>query len=471
MARFEKAEKWSDALVSARRAEPVLATGEAPPEIQQRARQALADLELVERLDGIRAQSGTPWSDVDERQGLATPADQDYAAAFRKAGIDIDQLSVKEIVEWITGRSQIAAAVLPALDDWVAVRSVGNSEAATRRLIDLLQAADSDPWRQQMRVALVRQDWPALEDLARSPDLDRQPAATLSFLSAALRTNGKFLLEGTVLRRAQEKFPADYWINFRLGVDLLWLQDPEDVRDGIGYLRAAVALRPRSDRSIMNLGAGYYFLGQYDQALSCYRRAIELKPDSTNSYLSLGSLLEVKGQNEDAIAAYEQAIKCKPDYSTPCAVLAMILCNCPESRLRNPHRAAELANKAVELEPQASNNWTALGIARYRLGEWEAARTAFEKSLQLGTGSWGGAFRWADAIDWFFLAMSNWQLGQHGQARQSYDRGVQWVKTAKPWETNDEELRRCRAEAEELMDVTQPKLSNEKQNKEAKENR
>ena len=447
---------WTEALASARRAEPALAEGEAPPDVQKRVRQALADLELVGRLDEIRAQSGTPWSDVDVRQDLAAPADQDYAAAFREAGIDVDGLSVQETAEWITARSRIAAAVLPALDDWVAVRSVGNNESATRHLIDLLQAADSDPWRQQMRVALARKDWPALENLAKSPDLDRQEAATLSFLSAACRANGKFLLEVAVLRRAQLRYPADYWINFRLGVDLIWLQAPDDVRDGIGYLRAAVALRPQSYRSIMNLGYGYSLLGQYDQAMSCYRRAIELNPNSTNSYLGLGFLLQQKGRNEEAIAAIDQAVQCKPDYSTSRAALAMILCNCPELRLRNPHRAAEMANKAVEIEPQASNNWTALGVARYRLGEWQEACTAFEKSLQLGTGSWGGSLRWADAIDWFLLAMSNWQLGKHDQARQSYDRGVQWMKTAKPWETDDEDLRRFQAEAEELMGVTPP---------------
>ena len=61
VARLEQAEKWSEALASARRAEPALAAGEAPPEIQERVRQALADLELVQRLEEIRAQSGTVW--------------------------------------------------------------------------------------------------------------------------------------------------------------------------------------------------------------------------------------------------------------------------------------------------------------------------------------------------------------------------------------------------------------------------
>ena len=455
VARLEQAEKWSEALASARRAEPVLATGEAPPDIQQRARQALADLELVRRLEEIRAQSGTAWGVAE----LVAPADRDYAAAFREARIDVDTLSVEEAAKRITARGAIAAAVLPALDDWVAIRSVGTDQAATRRLIDLLDAADADPWRQKVRSALVRKDWPALEDLVRSPDVDHQTAATLSFLSAACRANGKPLLEIVVLRRAQWKYPADYWINHRLGVGLIWLQAPDDVREGIGFLRAAVALRPESGHSMMNLGNGYEFLGQHDQAIACFRKAIELKPDYANGYLGLGGSLEEKGQNEEAIAAYEQAIKFKPEYSAPRAVLSEILSNCPEPRLRNPPKAAEVANKAVEIEPQASNNWTALGIARYRLGQWQEARTAFDKSLQLGTDSWGGPLRWADAIDWFFLAMSNWQLGQKDQARQCYDRGLQWIKTSKPWQTDDEDLRRCQKEAEKLLGINQPKPS------------
>ena len=76
---------------------------------------------------------------------LAVQADQEYAAAFREAGIDVDALSVKEAVDRITARRAIAAALLPALDDWVAVRSVGKDEAATRRLIDVLHARRSGP--------------------------------------------------------------------------------------------------------------------------------------------------------------------------------------------------------------------------------------------------------------------------------------------------------------------------------------
>jgi eukaryotic-like serine/threonine-protein kinase len=458
VAQLEQAEKWSDALISARRAEPALAAGEAAPDIQKRARQTLADLELVRQLDEIRANSGTAWADSQPREKLSVQAEQSYAAAFRNAGIDVDTTSVNETAAWITARGRIAAAVLPALDDWVAVRSVGKDEAATRHLIEVLQTADPDPWRQRVRDILVRKDWPALENLVTSAGMDRQPAATLSFLSAALRANSKYLLEIVVLRQAQWKYPSDYWINYRLGVSLVWMQDPELIQEGIGYMRVAVALRPGNAGSIMNLGNGLGHLGQYDQAIACYRKAIELVPTYWGCYGNLGIALGRKGQYEEAIAALEQSIKIESDFPPELctedhAELSMVLSNCPDARLRNARRATELAETAVKLEPQASNNWTALGIARYREGNWQEAPAALNKALQLGTDGWGGALRWADAIDWFFLAMSNWQLGQHDEARQCYDRAVQEMEKDKTWQNDFEQLRRFRAEAEELLNI------------------
>jgi tetratricopeptide (TPR) repeat protein len=135
----------------------------------------------------------------------------------------------------------------------------------------------------------------------------------------------------------------------------------------------------------------------------------------------------------------------------------MILSNCPDAHLRNARRAAELADKAVEIEPQVSNHWTALGIARYRQSQWQEACTAFEKSLQLGTGGPAGDHRWADAIDWYFLAMSNWHLGQQEQARQYYDRAVEWMEKSQPWEMDAEQLRRFRTEAALLMKINDEK--------------
>jgi tetratricopeptide (TPR) repeat protein len=458
--RLEKEEKWHEALIAARRAESALAAGEAAPAIQERARQALADLEFVRRLDDIRAQSGTVWGSSSRLnttmlRSLGAKAEQDYAAAFRDAGIDVDALPVEHTAKRISARGAIASAILPAIDDWVAIRSVGDDEAATRRLMDVLRAADPDPWRQRVRDALARKDWPTLQNLTTSAELDRQPAATLSFLYAVLHASDTLYAERElVLRRAQWKYPNDFWINHRLGINLIYRWEGNYVEEGIGYMRAAVAVRPESAHAFMNLGNGFGHLGRQDDAIAHYRKAIELRPDNWVCLYNLGESLYRKARHEEAIAAFEEVILLAPDYPTAYAALSLIHGNRPDAHLRNPNRAAELANKAIEIEPHFGNHWTALGIARYREAQWQEARTAFERSLQLEMDiTDGGTFRWPEAIDRFFLAMTYWQLGQQEQARQSFDRAVQSMNQRQTGQADIDQLRRVRAEADELLKI------------------
>jgi hypothetical protein len=53
-----------------------------------------------------------------------------------------------------------------------------------------------------------------------------------------------------------------------------------------------------------------------------------------------------------------------------------------------------------------------------------------------------------DCTDWFFLAMAHCRLGEKDQARQWYDKAVALMEKEK---SPDEELRRFRAEARELL--------------------
>ena len=78
----------------------------------------------------------------------------------------------------------------------------------------------------------------------------------------------------------------------------------------------------------------------------------------------------------------------------------------------------------------------------YRAGDCKAAVTALEKSGELRNGG--------DSFDWFFLAMAHWQMGEKAEARKWYDQAVQWMDKNRP---ADEELRRFRAEATEMLGV------------------
>jgi eukaryotic-like serine/threonine-protein kinase len=96
----------------------------------------------------------------------------------------------------------------------------------------------------------------------------------------------------------------------------------------------------------------------------------------------------------------------------------------------------------VELNPQNGGYVNTLGVAYYRTGDWKAAIAALEKSMELRKGG--------DSLDWFFLAMAHWQLGNKDEARRWYDKAVKWMEEHAP---KNVELTRFRAEAAELLGV------------------
>ena len=106
-------------------------------------------------------------------------------------------------------------------------------------------------------------------------------------------------------------------------------------------------------------------------------------------------------------------------------------------------RAAELARKAVALEPQVAKYWGTLGIAYYRHGDWKDALAALEKCVELRKGDVN--------VDEFVLAMTHWRLGNKDEARKWYDKAVEWMAKNKP---EDVQLRRYQTEAAELLEIT-----------------
>jgi serine/threonine protein kinase/Flp pilus assembly protein TadD len=112
--------------------------------------------------------------------------------------------------------------------------------------------------------------------------------------------------------------------------------------------------------------------------------------------------------------------------------------------LRNSQLAVKLAKKAVDQEPQVGDYWNTLGVAHYRVRDWAATIESLGKSMQLRAGG--------DPSDWYFLAMAHWRMGDKDQARQWYDNAVNAMEKNK---SQDEELRRFRAEAAALLGVTE----------------
>ena len=164
-----------------------------------------------------------------------------------------------------------------------------------------------------------------------------------------------------------------------------------------------------------------------------------------------GKMLQGRGRVPEARAAYTEARRVFEQtlLRAPCDgetnhEFARFLSICPDPDFRDEQRAVALAKKAVALMTQNASHWTTLGIAHYRAGDWKAAVAALEKSMELRNGG--------DSNDWFFLGMARSQLGEKEEARKRYDQAVEWMEKNKP---DDEELRRFRAEAAELLKINQ----------------
>jgi superkiller protein 3 len=239
--------------------------------------------------------------------------------------------------------------------------------------------------------------------------------------------------------------------------DLAGLREREDFKQLVAGLevraiaaeREAVRLKPDDPLAHYNLGVALEKQGRAEEAIACYRKAIELDPKNARAYLRLGNAFRAQKKWDEAVAEYRKALEVSPtDVGARDALawglnnLAWALAAHPEPARRDPDRAVSLAREALELKPQEGSIGHTLGVALYRAERWKEAVAALEKSMELRKGG--------DSIDWFFLAMAHWKLGEKDKAHAWYDRAVQWMDKNSP---RSEELRRFREEAAGLLKI------------------
>jgi tetratricopeptide (TPR) repeat protein len=164
--------------------------------------------------------------------------------------------------------------------------------------------------------------------------------------------------------------------------------------------------------------------------------------------LTLGQLPMLDpGGPRDGITRDRLALILDPDNAAALNNLAHSLASQPGDPWFDPARGLALAKRAVELEPNEWTYWNTLGVAAFRASDWDRAAEAFRRSI---TFTGGGAH------DLFFLAMTHWHRGDRTDAREMYDRAVDWTARKKP---DDPELRGLHAEAAALLGLPAPKLA------------
>jgi tetratricopeptide (TPR) repeat protein len=359
----------------------------------------LADLErargrLVQTVQGKVDLAGTARAYREALQTAGLPAE---------AGADVLAEAIQK------ERPGVREALISALDQWAGCFSRGPEQDRVRLAAD---RADGDPLRRQIRAAVTSRDKEELVRLAQASAPTDLPPVTAVLLGTALWNRGQVRSAELLLRAARDHHPSDFGVLRELGGLLVnsTQADPVKVEEGIGCMRAALALRPESPVTHLEVGwvltkkddwagaeacfrkalqldpkfaMGYNNLGnalhnqkKLEEAEACCRKAIELDPQLALAHGSLGLVLKDKKDLEEASRCFRKAIEIDPNYARAHYNLASIL------RFSNEEEAIAHLRQAVQSSPSYALAHNSLGTIFFERGEMDSALACFQNAIQ-----------------------------------------------------------------------------------------
>lgn len=127
--------------------------------------------------------------------------------------------------------------------------------------------------------------------------------------------------------------------------------------------------------------------------------------------------------------------------------LAWMLATRPDPRPGDAEKAVENARIAVATNPSQGTFWNTLGAAQYRAKNWQGAKNALMRSMELrGDG---------DGYDWILFALLYAQTGPKSHALEWYQKAARWRKDFGPWELD---LYVFESEAAERLGLPKPPI-------------
>jgi tetratricopeptide (TPR) repeat protein len=346
-----------------------------PGDLRRRVDQALAGLDLVQRLDAAQLRTLT----LVDRQFDFARAERLIAAAFAEAGLGQKGDDIEATAAAVRA-SAVSAELVAALDE-----CAGLTADIERRewLLAVARKVDPDPARDHLRQLALRQDPELWRDRDRLAQLARElrvaessPQLVVTLARIARQNRGDGL---ALLTAAHAQFPQDFWLNFELSADLFWSQQYEE---SLGYCRTAVALRPQSGQAYNNLGATLYALGRVDEAIDQLQRSLELGPKLAAAHGNLGGALHNKGRLDEAIDHLQQALKIDPMFVAAHINLGAALYS--KGRL---DEAINHYQQALKIDPTAARAHASLGEVLRAKGRPEEAIDHLQQAVRLDPNS------------------------------------------------------------------------------------
>jgi serine/threonine-protein kinase len=438
-------EKLKDAEAEGIRAEDVARSGGASATVRQEAEafrehagarlgHARKNRTLLEALLDVSAsQRTTPYIDNPAEPSV----DEQYTAAFRAWGLDVDGTAESEVVARLGAEPEaVVQELIAGLDHWMLERRQQRPEAQWRRLLRVAEQLDCSDRHGRLRALLVGgsppraetvagwigvgspwlalaqrardSNWRQLLEVRREIDSRTDPVLTVVLLAAALEAEGNAKGAEQVLRQAVTARPDQVVLLDALG-KLLERQGLSRLDEAIGYYRAARVKRgnlgialskalsragraeqgeevlqelvhQQPDNPVYWFHLGYALREQrkHAKAEKALRKAIALMPDFAIAYNSLGNALSEQRKHAEAEEALRKAIALKPDFA-----LAHNNLGCT---LGDQHRYAEAEaalRKAIALMPDFALAHNNLGNALSEQHKYTEAEAAYRKAIDL----------------------------------------------------------------------------------------
>ncbi len=146
-------------------------------------------------------------------------------------------------------------------------------------------------------------------------------------------------------------------------------------------LRQALAQDPANPTIYYHLGPEYFSAGRWREAMDLYREGIRRGLRTGWLYSRLAALYLRAGNRNEAIAAFEQAAQLNPSDCESLNDLATVYLEV--GRVADAERVFKWSLATGEEHPLSHNG---LGLVAIRKQDLDAARTHFEKAVQLNPG-------------------------------------------------------------------------------------
>ena len=337
------------------------------------------------------------------RQDLGSAgADYGYARAFRDAGLDLDVIALEQVGRVLKARPpSVVLAVSAALDDWAFQRRSGGSprERWSRPLV-AARAADSDPFRDKVRAAVLdtkeKSREAALRALAAAPDAGDLPPASAVLLASSLRDLKAVEPAVALLRTVAGRHPDDMWVNYALAASLELLR-PSPGDEVVRYYSAARSIRPETAHELAHV---LERMGHADDALTVFRDLVTRRPGDTRVLVCYGLCLRAHGRREAeevldrAVDAGREAIRVKPDDSDSRFILGYALSS--QGKL---DEAVAAYHVAIRLNPDDAIAYSNLGVALGMQGKFDEAVAACREAIRLEPANYAAYTNLGKALD------------------------------------------------------------------------